>query len=155
MATDPIESFQRSRGHLVTMAAKILQNRRESPIHAILPEKLEIDQEDDLDFSNVSSVEDIVAAVDRWKNRRNGRQGARPQGGRREAASQPPKPVVGRPPRKCPNCGGGSRGETLPEATSGFQGPTLLELRQARPHWGTVPEQQDQGPRRWPPRRNH
>ncbi len=94
-------SFQKFRDHVITMSAKILQNRRKLPIHAVSegPDQ-HGGNDENLDLSNVSSFEDLVMAIGKWNNRRGGRP---PPG-----VPQPrtATAITDRAPRKCPNCNG-------------------------------------------------
>ena len=95
------ESFQKFRDHVILQTSKILMNRQCLPVHALDegPEEPRDEATELADMiSGARSVEDILAAVQRYQNKRGT--------GRRPPPPTRRKEEPTRPPRKCPNCGG-------------------------------------------------
>ena len=134
MATDQGKNFHEFKDHVITMAGKILFNKKKSPIHAVEPEP----ERNGKDFGNngeqelmaalgMEDPEDMIAAVMKWKGKFNkggggGGGGGRDRGPRRDAA--PRRDAGGadkdRPPRKCPNCGETHADRKCPKAPVAF-----------------------------------
>ncbi len=118
-------SFQIFRDHVLTQSAKILMNRKKLPIHAIAEQLDTVDgNEDDLEgitinsmedllaavqrFGTINSMEDLVAAVQRFgrngqfRNRNRGNEsGGGANNNRNRGREEAPKTQ----PRRCVNCG--------------------------------------------------
>ncbi len=104
-------SFDAFRDHVITQSSKILMNRKKLPIHAI--EGNECDENEGfsfqgIDFSNVNSVEGMVAAFQRAQRKGQDRSG-RKDGGRDRRDAGRDRGGGGRErdesrPRRCPNC---------------------------------------------------
>ena len=95
------EPFQKFRDHVILQTSKILMNRQRLPVHALDegPEEPRDEATELADMiSGARSVEDILAAVQRYQNKRGT--------GRRPPPPTRRKEEPTRPPRKCPNCGG-------------------------------------------------
>ena len=103
--------FDAFRDHVITQSSKILMNRKKLPIHAI--EGNECDENEGfsfqgIDFSNVNSVEGMVAAFQRAQRKGQDRSG-RKDGGRDRRDAGRDRGGGGRErdesrPRRCPNC---------------------------------------------------
>ncbi len=96
-------SFESFRDMVLTQCGKVLMNRKKLPVHAVDHERHANEQEgDDEGFTDLNSVEGIVAALSRAQ--RNGGRFQRRQraadggGGGAQRTGQPPKA------RQCPNC---------------------------------------------------
>ena len=104
--------YQLFRDMVVRQSAKVMMNKRRLPLHAINEESLAQDcEQESVDFSNISSVEDLVAAVQRAAAGGRGRFGQRAAapGGRRAGPGNARdtgtrQPPAARRPRHCPNC---------------------------------------------------
>ena len=109
----PYDAF---RDHVINQSSKILMNRKKLPVHSVDVDG-DFDIEDDgsidfqnMDFSNINSIEDMLAAIERLQKKNGGRfqrrDGGRERerregggGGGRERERDPSRP------RRCPNCG--------------------------------------------------
>ena len=114
-STDPKESYQRFRDTILTQSARIVDlNRRqgrggahavmgsEEPMPPLGTSAAEDQREDDAeDFNPISSVEELLAMVNRQRAAGQGRQ--QPYQQRRQRPQQ--AGAAARPPRKCANCG--------------------------------------------------
>ena len=106
-ASDDSE-YEDFRDHVVAQTAKILLNRRK-PIHAVEASpgpQGEDDGGDDDGFTNIASVDDLLAALNRLNRggqRGRGQLQPRDRGDRGRPAPTAPDTFRGK--RKCPNCG--------------------------------------------------
>ncbi len=106
-------SFSKFRDHVILQTSKILMNRQRLPVHAVGDEP-EAHGEDQVTLAslldNVSSMEELVAAVQRLQGRRFGNRKTPPPPPNRK------KDDPTRPPRRCPNCGGTHDDRKCPKA---------------------------------------
>ena len=138
-ATDD-SGFQKFRDHVITMAAKILQNRRKLPIHAVAEDGgPDDDQHEELDLSNVRSMDDLVMALGKWNNRRSSAVRRPPP--RSTTSAPPPRSTAparqpnrggagGDRPRKCPNCNGEHPERRCPKPAVAIQDRTCWQCLQ-------------------------
>ena len=100
-------SFASFRDHVITQSSKILMNRRKLPVH-VVDNNDDSDSDEAFDFQNISSVEDMIAALQRLQRRNGGRfpprGGARDGGRDQQRGGGAGRERDERAPRKCPNC---------------------------------------------------
>ena len=98
-------SFTKFRDMVQGQAAKVLLNRRRLPVHQVEDEP----EEETFDISKINSIEDLVGAINRFRNQKTG-PGPRPprQDGKQGSPDKKPK---------CPNCGGEHTKDKCPKPT--------------------------------------
>ncbi|MDP6215213.1 MAG: hypothetical protein QGI41_09785, partial [Acidimicrobiales bacterium] len=149
-------TFEEFRDHVIVQTSRILMNRKKFHINAVERSDDDAPEDDELNFDNVQSVDDLIMAVQRWQRSGRPKTGAprRPAPGQRSSpqgprgTSQGPRAATttgtaGRTlPRKCPNCGEAHPGRcTKPNVapedrlcwSCGKKGHSARDCRQRQP----------------------